>query len=164
MTTKEFSYSVITPVRDEEEHIRSTIECMIKQTLLPKEWVIVDDGSKDETGKIIDKYASQYPWIAVVHRHDRGYRKAGGGVVDAFNDGYSKLANMQWDFLAKFDGDLIFEADYFEKCFEHFRQDPSELGDHVFKVVTEELTLAGTPLTREERRERVRGVGRSRSR
>ena len=38
---------------------------------------------------------------------------------------------------------------------ELFRQDPSELGDHVFKAVTEELTLAGTPLTRNERRELV---------
>jgi pilus assembly protein CpaF len=39
---------------------------------------------------------------------------------------------------------------------ELFRQDPDELGDHVFKAVTEELTLSGTPLTREERRELVR--------
>jgi pilus assembly protein CpaF len=39
---------------------------------------------------------------------------------------------------------------------ELFREDPAELGDHVFKAVTEELTLAGTPLTREERRQLVR--------
>src|SRR5579864_3361619 len=39
---------------------------------------------------------------------------------------------------------------------ELFRQDPAELGDHVFKAVTEELTLTGTPLTRDERRELVR--------
>jgi pilus assembly protein CpaF len=39
---------------------------------------------------------------------------------------------------------------------ELFKQDETELGDHVFKAVTEELTLAGTPLTKEERRELVR--------
>jgi pilus assembly protein CpaF len=39
---------------------------------------------------------------------------------------------------------------------ELFREDPAELGDHVFRAVTEELTLAGTPLTREERRQLVR--------
>jgi pilus assembly protein CpaF len=39
---------------------------------------------------------------------------------------------------------------------ELFKQDESELGDHVFKAVTEELTLAGIPLTKEERRELVR--------
>src|SRR6476661_9991823 len=39
---------------------------------------------------------------------------------------------------------------------ELFREDPAELGDHVFKAVTEELTLAGTPLTRDERRQLVK--------
>jgi len=39
---------------------------------------------------------------------------------------------------------------------ELFKQDETELGDHVFKAVTEELTLAGIPLTKEERRELVR--------
>src|SRR4029078_8905405 len=39
---------------------------------------------------------------------------------------------------------------------ELFKQDETELSDHVFKAVTEELTLAGTPLTKEERRELVR--------
>jgi pilus assembly protein CpaF len=39
---------------------------------------------------------------------------------------------------------------------ELFKQDETELGDNVFKAVTEELTLAGIPLTKEERRELVR--------
>src|SRR5438067_2618533 len=39
---------------------------------------------------------------------------------------------------------------------ELFKQDEAELGDHVFKAVTEELTLAGTPLTKEERRALVK--------
>jgi len=39
---------------------------------------------------------------------------------------------------------------------ELFKQDETELGDHVFKAVTEELTLAATPLPKEERRELVR--------
>jgi pilus assembly protein CpaF len=39
---------------------------------------------------------------------------------------------------------------------ELFKQDETELGDHVFKAVSEELTLTGTPLTKEERRELVR--------
>jgi len=114
---------VVTPVRDEEEHLRSTIESMIHQTLVPQEWVIVNDGSKDGTGKIIDDYSRQYPWIKAVHRQDRGFRKAGGGVVDAFNDGYRELTCRDWDFMAKFDGDLTFDPDYFEKSFDEFTRD-----------------------------------------
>jgi glycosyltransferase involved in cell wall biosynthesis len=123
MKTENTRYVVITPVRDEEEHLQSTIESMIRQTVLPTEWVIVDDGSKDGTGKIIDEYASRYSWIKAVHRTDRGFRKAGGGVVDAFNDGYRALASSDWDFMTKFDGDLTFEPDYFAKCFDEFYRD-----------------------------------------
>jgi glycosyltransferase involved in cell wall biosynthesis len=117
-------YVVITPVRDEEEHLPSTIESMIRQTILPQQWIIVNDGSRDSTGQIIDDYAARFPWIRAVHRADRGFRKAGGGVVDAFNDGYRALDGGDWEFVVKFDGDLIFDSDYFEKCFDEFDREP----------------------------------------
>jgi glycosyltransferase involved in cell wall biosynthesis len=121
MNFENIKYVVITPVRDEEEHLPSTIESMLRQTVRPREWIIVNDGSKDATGGIIDDYASRNPWIRGLHRPDRGFRKSGGGVVDAFNDGLRALASTDWDFMAKFDGDLSFEPDYFERCFDQFR-------------------------------------------
>jgi poly-beta-1,6-N-acetyl-D-glucosamine synthase len=117
-------YVIITPARDEELHLRKTIESTLSQTILPAEWIIVNDGSQDSTGKIIDEYAAQYPWIRAVHRTNRGFRKAGGGVVDAFNDGYRELGSKDWDFIVKLDGDLSFEPDYFEKCFANFEREP----------------------------------------
>ena len=124
-TTKQSArYVVITPVRDEEEHLAATIQSMMQQTVLPQEWVIVDDGSQDGTGKILDDYASRFPWIRAIHRQDRGFRKAGGGVVDAFNDGYRALDSSAWEFVVKFDGDLTFEPDYFARCLAEFERDP----------------------------------------
>jgi biofilm PGA synthesis N-glycosyltransferase PgaC len=118
-------YVVITPVRDEESYIRFTIESMVAQTVRPQEWVIVDDGSSDGTGTIINEYAAKYTWIRAVHRNDRGCRKAGGGVVDAFNDGYRALNSRDWDFIVKLDGDLTFDADYFCKCLKTFGSEPT---------------------------------------
>jgi glycosyltransferase involved in cell wall biosynthesis len=117
-------YVIIMPVRDEEQHIEATIESVIGQTLRPAEWVIVDDGSTDQTGDIIDRYAAQFPWIRVVHRPNRGYRQAGGGVMDAFYDGYNALRCDDWEFIVKLDGDVGMPHDYFERCFEEFRKDP----------------------------------------
>ena len=117
-------YVVISPVRDEEAYLRFTIESMLAQTIRPTEWVIVNDGSTDSTGAIIDEYAAQHSWIRAVHRGNRGFRKAGGGVVEAFNDGYRTLDTEDWQFVVKMDGDLTFEADYFEKCLENFHRDP----------------------------------------
>ncbi|HEY9714608.1 MAG TPA: glycosyltransferase family A protein, partial [Chroococcales cyanobacterium] len=117
-------YVVVTPVRDEEKYIESTLESMCAQTVLPAEWLIVDDGSSDRTGIIADQYAAKHSWIRVLHRPNRGFRKNGGGVMEAFFDGYSGLQCKDWDFLVKLDGDLTFAPGYFEKCFEHFAQNP----------------------------------------
>src|SRR5216684_4331931 len=117
-------YAVISPVRDEEAYLGDTIACMIAQTIRPTQWIIVDDGSTDATGKIIDEHAAKHPWIAAVHRENRGFRKAGGGVVDAFNAGYTALKSENWDFIVKLDGDLSFQNDYFERCFEEFASQP----------------------------------------
>ena len=118
-------YVVISPVRDEAAHLRLTIESMVAQTIQPIEWIIVNDGSTDDTGEIIEEYVARHSWIRAVHRENRGFRKSGGGVVEAFNDGYAALNRVDWDFIVKMDGDLSFEPDYFEKCFTIFHNEKS---------------------------------------
>ncbi len=117
------SYVVITPVRNEAKRIDQTISSMVAQTLRPSRWVIVDDGSSDQTPQIIDAAARQHSWIRVVHRRDRGARRAGGGVVEAFYDGYPLLEGIRWDFLVKLDGDLSFGPGYFADCLKAFAAD-----------------------------------------
>lgn len=117
-------YVVITPVRNEAGYIERTIESMVRQTLLPCHWVIVDDGSTDTTPAVLAGAAAKYPWLTVVRRGDRGFRKSGGGVVEAFNEGYAALPGWDWDYVVKLDGDLWFEPDYFERCLSHFAGDP----------------------------------------
>jgi len=116
-------YAVITPVRDEENYLEDTIKSVLQQAVLPIEWVIVDDGSSDRTGNIADRYAAQHSWIRVVHRENRGFRKSGGGVVEAFYAGYDSLQRKDWEFVVKLDGDLSFGPDYFDRCFAYFRAD-----------------------------------------
>ena len=117
-------YVVITPVRDEEVYIGATIESVCQQTIRPTEWIIVDDGSNDRTGEIIDRYAAQVPWIRAIHRANRGFRKAGSGVIEAFYDGYHEVRCNDWELIVKLDGDLTFPPTYFEDCLAHFRSEP----------------------------------------
>ena len=120
-------YVLISPVRDEEHYITKTLESVVRQTIQPAQWILVDDGSSDRTGKIIGEYATQYPWITTVHRADRGSRLAGSGVMEAFYCGYERLQEQEWQFIGKLDGDVGLEPDYFEKCFQRFFEN-SKLG------------------------------------
>jgi poly-beta-1,6-N-acetyl-D-glucosamine synthase len=117
-------FLVITPARNEENGIEETIRSMATQTLRPTEWVIVNDGSNDRTGAILDQYAAKLPWITVVHRPDRGCRKPGGGVIEAFYDGLKASKIKDWQFVVKLDADLTLDPDYFERCLSEFELDP----------------------------------------
>jgi poly-beta-1,6-N-acetyl-D-glucosamine synthase len=117
-------YVVITPVRNEQANLEQAIESMVGQTLRPAKWVIVNDGSSDETGRIADDASARHDWIRVVHRTDRGFRKPGGGVMEAFRDGYQFVEKDHWDFIAKLDGDLSFDPHFFSNALERFFEDP----------------------------------------
>jgi poly-beta-1,6-N-acetyl-D-glucosamine synthase len=140
-------YVIITPVRDEEKYLRQTIECVLNQTIKPLEWVIVDDGSSDRTGEIIDQYSVRFPWIRAVHRVNRGFRKSGGGVVEAFYDGYRALQSKEWEFIVKLDGDLTFSTNYFERCFAHFCGAPrlGIGGGEIYHSLDRKLKLEANP-------------------
>jgi biofilm PGA synthesis N-glycosyltransferase PgaC len=140
-------YLIITPARDEEQYIERTILAVANQSVLPLQWVIVNDGSRDNTGAIIDHYAEIYPWIRARHRPNRGHREAGGGVINTFYDGYVHVESLQWDFLVKLDADLSFSSDYFELCFAEFAKDPllGIGGGGIYHEVAGELKLEENP-------------------
>jgi len=115
-------YVIISPVRDEERYIERTTLSVVRQTVRPAEWIIVDDGSSDQTGRILAAYAKEYSWLRLFHRGDRGRRVPGTGVMEAFYDGFRRLESTDWEFIAKLDGDVGLEPDYFHRCFERFEE------------------------------------------
>lgn len=118
-------YVVISPVRDEADLIGRTIDSVIRQEAVPSQWIIVDDGSRDNTASVIEERAQDYPWITFVRRPDRGFREPGTGVIDAFYSGYQHLRVSDWEFIVKLDGDLTLSPEYFKNCLAEFRGDPS---------------------------------------
>lgn len=62
---KKEKVSLICTVKNEESGIKEFMESIIKQTLLPDEFIIVDGGSTDKTFEILKKLAKKYKWIKV---------------------------------------------------------------------------------------------------
>jgi glycosyltransferase involved in cell wall biosynthesis len=116
-------YVIITPARNEAEYIQKTIDAVARQTIRPEAWIVVDDGSTDATPALIDAAAIEHPWLQPLHRADRGFRRSGGGVIEAFYDGYKKVEQTAWDYVVKLDADLSFEPAYFSSCIAAFEKD-----------------------------------------
>lgn len=123
-TDRRQTYSIVSPVRNEARYMRRTLDAIVNQTVPPDLWVIVDDGSTDETPAILAEYAARYPYIRVIPRKDRGKRRVGGGVVEAFNEGWAVAEPYKYDFLTKLDMDLDLPLGYFERLLELMAADP----------------------------------------
>lgn len=115
-------YVVVTPARNEEAFIEKTIETVIRQTVLPQKWVIVNDGSTDATGSIAGKYAEKYEWLELVNlpvRRERNF----AAKVHAFNAGLERLKDVPYEIIANLDGDVGLDEDHFEFLLNKFKDD-----------------------------------------
>jgi len=117
-------YVLISPCRDEAKYMRNTMDSVIRQSIPPAKWVIVDDGSTDSTPQILAEYQAKHDWITVVSRSDRGRRSVGPGVVDAFYAGYETINLEDFDYLCKLDLDLRLPQHYFEILMQRMAANP----------------------------------------
>jgi glycosyltransferase involved in cell wall biosynthesis len=117
-------YLLISPCRDEAGYLRRTLDSVAAQSVHPAVWVIVDDGSTDGTTAILEEYARRLPFLRVVRRTDRGHRKVGPGVVEAFYAGLETVRLEDFDYLCKLDMDLDLPVRYFELLMQRMERDP----------------------------------------
>ena len=60
--------TIIIPVYNAEKYIKKTVESLIKQTLVDKEILIINDGSTDNTLQIIEEYINKYKYIKIINQ------------------------------------------------------------------------------------------------
>ncbi len=117
-------YLLISPCRDEAAYLRRTLESVAAQTLGPALWVVVDDGSTDETPAILEEFSRKLPYLRVLRRDDRGRRSVGPGVVEAFYAGLESVDLDGFDYLCKLDMDLDLPPGYFERLVQRMEAEP----------------------------------------
>src|SRR5437867_614414 len=125
------TYAVVTPARDEAANLTRLANSMLAQTVLPQAWIIVDDGSHDDTVRIAAGMAALHGWISVIPGPGAG----DGSLRDGLREGRDLLAfraglrALGWwttatDVVIKLDADVSFAPHYFERLLEHFAADP----------------------------------------
>jgi len=118
------AYVVISPGRNEAKFMRRTLDSVVAQTERPAAWVIVDDGSTDESPGILAEYAAAHDWITVIRREDRGHRAVGPGVIEAFYAGLETVSLDDFTYLCKLDLDLDLPPGYFAGLMDRMEADP----------------------------------------
>jgi biofilm PGA synthesis N-glycosyltransferase PgaC len=120
-------YILLTAAKDEEAYIAEGIRSILSQTVLPIAWIIIDDGSSDETAKIIGKFAAEYPFIQLHSADSRGGRNF-GSQYKALQAAYELAKHLKFEFIAIQDADLApKQEDYYEVLLGEFQRN-SQLG------------------------------------
>lgn len=163
------SYVLISPCRNEADYMRRTLDSVVKQSVLPTLWIIVDDGSTDETPAILAQYSADHDWIRVVSKPDRGHRAVGPGVIEAFYAGYDHITPQDYTYLCKLDLDLDLPHGYFEELIVRMESDPriascsgkayfeNDAGDMVSENISDDMSLGMTKFYRVSAFEKLGG-------
>ena len=104
MKNEKIKVSIILPIYNVEKYIEQCLESISKQTYKNIEIILVDDGSPDNCGKIIDEYAKNDIRVKVIHKEN-------SGVSAARNSG---LEIATGDYICFADPDDILSEDYIE--------------------------------------------------
>lgn len=118
-------YILITPAKNEAEHITEVLQSIVNQSLKPLLWVIVDDGSIDGTTNIIKHHVDRYPWIKCVtlNAKDRDITfhysfvcKKGFDVAIE----YCREKKIEYEYIGLLDADTVVVNNYFQKLINQF--------------------------------------------
>lgn len=131
MSTAWPGYVLVTPARNEAAHIGRTIDSVVAQTVRPLRWVIVSDGSSDDTEAIVRERSAGHDWIELLSRPARADRQF-AGKVQAFEAGRLRMHGLPYEVIGNLDADISFDPDYLERLLGHFARLPR-------------LGVAGTP-------------------
>ncbi len=122
---------LVTPARNEAAHLGRTIRSVAAQTCPPDLWLIIDDGSSDETPRILGRLADEVPFVRIMQAPQAGQagedRLTLAAEARAFNLALASADLGEFTHIGKLDADVELPADYFEHLLGCFEADP-ELG------------------------------------
>ena len=96
--------SVIIPAYNIEDYIGRCLDSVLSQTYKNLEIIVIDDGSSDRTGEILDDYEKKNHRMKVIHKEN-------GGVSSARNIGIDRANG---DYIGFVDGDDRVDPKLFE--------------------------------------------------
>lgn len=117
--------SVIIPAYNIEDYIGRCLDSIISQTYKNLEIIVVDDGSRDHTGEILDNYAKKDRRIKVIHKEN-------GGVSSARNKG---IEAAEGDYIGFIDGDDLIEPEMYKILVDLLEEENADIAHCGYQMV-----------------------------
>ncbi|MEO9893214.1 glycosyltransferase family 2 protein, partial [Aurantibacter sp.] len=117
------NYYIIIPAHNEEAFLADTLNSVLRQSLLPKKVIVVNDNSTDGTETILDQFCTKNEVFTKLNTQSSTEHMPGSKVINAFKKGLALIDN-DYDFLVKLDADIILPDNYFEKIAYIFQGNP----------------------------------------
>ena len=129
VTTASERLLIVSPVYNEASHLDRTAQAIAAQERRPDRWVIVDDGSSDDTLEIARRWERELDFVTVLsapqHAGDAGPdRLALAKEARAFNLGLREARWREFTHIGKLDGDVELPQQWFATLLERFRAEP----------------------------------------
>lgn len=121
--------SIVIPIYNVEKYLKACIDSVINQTYSQLDIILVDDGSKDNSGNMCDEYKNKDSRIRVIHKEN-------GGLSDARNKGIDIALGKYITFI---DSDDYVAKDYVEFLYKLIMENSADIsGCYYFKFVEEQ--------------------------
>lgn len=121
-------YILITPAKNEDNNLPDVADSVIKQTIRPKLWVIVDDGSTDDTPIVIRNLKEKHNWILSLRLPPRP-RDITFNYSYVCKEGFDyavefcRQNGIDYEYIALLDADTVLEKNYFDRIIDEFEKD-----------------------------------------
>jgi poly-beta-1,6-N-acetyl-D-glucosamine synthase len=117
-------YVLVSAARNEAAFIEHTLSSVVRQSWRPVTWVVVSDGSTDETDDIVRGFASHHLFIQLL-RVDADRARNFGSKARAVNAGYELVRGWPHEYVGILDADVALPSDYYERVLEKFAAGPT---------------------------------------
>jgi len=119
-------YVLITPAYNEQENLPRLFESVHGQELRPIIWIIVNDGSTDQTARVIDEASRKYGYVKALHLERDYVESYYARKIHAFQKGVAFLnaLGVEYEYIANLDADMTLPSDFYSRLLHEFEIDP----------------------------------------
>jgi len=124
------NFVIVTPCKNEEKNLPSLASSIINNTIKPNLWVLLNDGSTDNSFNILSDIENEHSWIKVIHEK-ASVRDLGIHYSIIVNKALRctfticEERNIDFEYIGLIDADMILDRDFFEKIIDRFEKNPN---------------------------------------